>query len=127
MALLKIPPKHTIDSQLRSSDAFKVSYLSNFMSTILMLPVILLLAINCSHSLYYVNKNLVLLLQDRQNGNYLAMFKAMLKVILNHLSWECTTPSRYTLLLKCIDLLANMAQEDFLYHAGECKRNHFRK
>lgn len=47
----------------------------------------------------------------------------MLKVILNHLSWESTTPSRYTLLLKCIDLLANMAQEEFLYHAGEGEKN----
>lgn len=44
------------------------------------------------------------------------MFKGMLKAM-NCLSWD-TTP-RYMLLLKAIDLLANLIQEDYLYHAGD--------
>lgn len=50
----------------------------------------------------------------QSEANTLNLVKGLLKS-LNYLSWEATNPSRYTILLKAIDLLANMAQENYLY------------
>ncbi|XP_046994763.1 VPS35 endosomal protein-sorting factor-like isoform X1 [Schistocerca americana] len=93
----ELPTTMEVDGKLKSSEAYLVSYLCHFLSTLLVVP-------------------------DNPEQGVLYLARGLMNV-LQHYTWEANSSARCTVYLHVLDMLSAAAQECYPYHIEKVVSN----